>query len=86
MKIGEQWLQTKSQSGLRETQDGHLVLPSSLAKPLLVFALTLVHLRKTNLVLSGLRPPLSGRFEHLQLDFVQLPLTVGYQNVDVFPI
>lgn len=63
--------------------------PSSLAKPIFGFCvplLTLVHLRKANLFLRGLRPPLSWFFEHLQLDFIQLPPTMGYQNVDVFPM
>lgn len=30
---------------------------------------------------ASLRPPLSGPFEYLQLDFIQLPLNVGYQYV-----
>ena len=27
---------------------------------------------------SGLRTPLSGSFDHLQLDFIQLTLNIGY--------
>lgn len=37
--------------------------------------------RKTIFVLRGLRSPPSGPFEHLRLDFIQLPLNMGFQCI-----
>lgn len=39
------------------------------------------HLGKSIFVPRSLRPPPSGSFEHLQGDFLQLPLSIGYQYV-----
>ena len=36
---------------------------------------------KTMSVPRGHKPPPSGPFEHLQLDFIQLPLSMSYQYV-----
>lgn len=39
------------------------------------------HLGKSIFVPRGLRPPRFGSFEHLQGDFLQLPLSIGHQFV-----
>ena len=46
-------------------------------------SLTIVHLRKIIFVPRGPRTPDSGPFEHLQLDFCQLSLSMSYQYVPV---
>ena len=42
---------------------------------------TIVPLRKTVFIPRDLRLPPSRPFEHMQLDFIQLPLSIGYQYV-----
>ena len=60
-----------------ETQDDCLILPGSQENLIFRFFYTFTQNRKKNFLPRGLRTSPSGFFEHLQLDFIQLPLSMG---------
>ena len=81
--MSKKWMQINEESGLWEVLDGLLALPGSLENPIFCFLHSFTHhsaLRKTISVPRSLRTLPSGSFEHLQLDFIQLLLSMAYPH------
>lgn len=65
------------QSGLWETKEDCLVFPGFLANPIFQLLYSFTNYSALNcFVFRSLRPPPSECLEHLQLDFIQMPLSM----------